>query len=70
VKGEHVKDAAQDGGVKVLFFVHRYLPVVADGLMGALLVDPRVHAPVRDDDGTLDPPPAPPLPPPPPPPER
>ena len=51
-----------------VYLAHHHLPVAADGFTGALLVDPWVRAPVRDDDGTLDPPPAPPPPPPPPPP--
>ena len=58
MKGEHVKDAAQDGGVKVLILPIAIFQLRWAGSRGASSSTPGcVHArpPVRDDDDTLDP---------------
>ena len=68
-----MKDAAQDGSVKVLVLsiaIFQWRWTGSRGPSSSTLGCVHVRPPVRDDDGTLDPPPAPPPPPPPPPPAR
>jgi len=70
MKGEQVKDAAQDGSVKVFILPIVIFQLRRTGSRGPSSSTPgcvHVRPPVRNDDDTFDPHPAPPPPPPPPP---